>query len=57
MLLGGRQKIMNDRKEMHEKPMLSMMRLIMECEVKSRCALLKSKAERRVMLKKRWNHH
>ena len=38
---------------MHEKPKLSMMKLIMECEVKSSCAFLKSKAERRMMLKLR----
>ena len=36
---------------MHEKPKLSIMKLITECEVKSRCAFLKSKAERRMMLK------
>ena len=47
---------MDDRKEMHKKLMLSMMKLIAGCEVKSSCALLKSKAERKVMLKKRWNH-
>ena len=47
---------MDDQKEMHEKLMLSMMKLIAECEVKSSCALLKSRAERRVMLKKGWNH-
>ena len=41
------------RKEMHEKPKLSMMKLISDCEVKSSCALLKSKAERRMMLKLR----
>ena len=41
------------RKEMHEKPKLSIMKLIMECEVKSKCAFLKSKAERRMMLKLR----
>ena len=33
------------RKEMHEKPKLSMMTLIMECEVKSSCAFFKSKAK------------
>ena len=33
------------RKEVHEKPKLSMMKLIGECEVESSCALLKSKAE------------
>ena len=38
---------------MHEKPKLSMMKLIGECEVASSCALLKSKAERRMMLKLR----
>ena len=47
---------MDDRKKMHEKLMLSMMKQIAEREVKSSCALLKSKAERKVMLKKRWNH-
>ena len=41
------------RKEMHEKPKLSMMKQITECEVKSSCACLKSKAERRMMLKLR----
>ena len=41
------------RKEVHEKPKLSMMKLIGECEVESSCALLKSKAERRMMLKLR----
>ena len=41
------------RKEMHEKPKLSMMKLISDCEVKSSCALLKSKAERRMMRKLR----
>ena len=39
------------RKEIHEKPKLSMMQLITECEVKSRCAFLKLKAERSMMLK------
>ena len=48
---------MDDQKEMHEKLMLSMMKQIAECEVKSSCALLKSRAERKVMLNKRWNHH
>ena len=38
---------------MHEKPKLSMMKRITECEVKSSCAFLKSKAERRMMLKLR----
>ena len=38
------------RKEVHEKPKLSTMKLIGECEVESSCALLKSKAERRMML-------
>ena len=42
---------MNGRKEIHEKPKLSMMKQIMECEVKSTCAFLKSKAEKRRMLK------
>ena len=32
----GRQRM----KEMHEKPKLSMMKVIAECEVKSSCALL-----------------
>ena len=41
------------RKEMHEKPKLSMMKQITECEVRSSCAFLKSKAERRMMLKLR----
>ena len=42
------------RKEMHEKPKLSMMKRITEChEVKSSCAFLKSKVERRMMLKLR----
>ena len=41
------------RKEMHEKPKLSIMKLITECEVKSSCAFLKSKAEMRMMLKLR----
>ena len=41
------------RKEMHEKPKLSMMKLIVECEVKSSCAFLKSNFERRMMLKLR----
>ena len=43
------------RKEMHEKPKLSMMKLILDCEVKSSCAslIMKSKAERRMMLKLR----
>ena len=41
------------RKEVHEKLKLSMMKLIGECEVESSCALLKSKAERRMMLKLR----
>ena len=43
------------RKEMHEKPQLLMMimKLIVECEVESSCASLKSKVERRRMLKLR----
>ena len=41
------------RKEVHEKPKLSMMKLIGECEVESSCALLKSKGKRRMMLKLR----
>ena len=51
-----RQMTMDNQKEMHEKLMLSMMKQIAGCEVKSSCALLKSKAERKVMLRKRWNH-
>ena len=38
---------------MHEKPKLSMMKQIAEYKVKSSCAFLKSKAERRMMLKLR----
>ena len=38
---------------MHEKPKLSMMKLIVECEVGSSCVLLKAKVERRMMLKLR----
>ena len=38
---------------MHEKPKLSMMKLIVECEVETSCACLKSKVERRMMLKLR----
>ena len=41
------------RKEVHKKPKLSMMKLIGEREVEYTCALLKSKAERRRMLKLR----
>ena len=43
------------RKEVHKKPKMSIMKLIGECEVESscNCALLKSKAERRIMLKLR----
>ena len=41
------------RKEMHEKPKLSMMKRITKCEVRSSCAFLKSKAEKRMMLKLR----
>ncbi len=41
------------RKEMHEKPKLTMMKQITECEVKSSYALLKSKAERKMILKLR----
>ena len=44
------------RKEVHEKPKLSMMKFIGECEVELSCALLKSKAERRMMLKLRGGH-
>ena len=36
-----------------EKPKLSMMKQITKCEVRSSCAFLKSKAERRMMLKLR----
>ena len=36
------------RKEIHEKPKLSMMKRITECEVRSGCAFLMSKAERRM---------
>ena len=38
---------------MHEKPKLSMMKRITEFEVRSSCAFLKSKAERRMMVKLR----
>ena len=38
---------------MQEKPKLSMMKVIMEGEVKSSCAWLKSKDERRMMVKLR----
>ena len=41
------------RKEVHNKPKLFMMKLIGECEMESSCALLKSIAERRMMLKLR----
>ena len=41
------------RKEMHEKLKLSMMKRITECEVRSSCAFLKSKTERRRMVKLR----
>ena len=43
------------RKEMHEKLKLLMMKLIVEslCEGKTNCAFLKSKVERRMMLKLR----
>ena len=41
---------------MHENPKLSMMKLIVECEVESGCAFLKSKIERRIMLKLRGGH-
>ena len=41
------------RRCMHENPKLSMMKLIVECEVESGCAFLKSKIERRIMLKLR----
>ena len=41
------------REVMHEKPKLSMMKWITESRVKSSCAFLKSKAERRVVLKLR----
>ena len=36
------------RKEIHEKSKLSMMKRITECEVRSSCAFLMSKAERRM---------
>ena len=46
---------MDNRKEMHEKLMYQcMIKLIVECEVKPSGAILKSKAERRRLLKKRW---
>ena len=38
---------------MHEKLKLSMMNWITKCEIRSSCAFLKSKAERRMMLKLR----
>ena len=38
---------------MHEEPKLLTMEWIMKCEVKSSCAFLKSKAERRMILKLR----
>ena len=38
---------------MHEKPKLSLMKLTVECEVESSCTFLKSKVERRMMLKLR----
>ena len=38
---------------MREKPKFSMLKLIAECEVKSRCSLLKSKGDGRMMLKLR----
>ena len=41
------------RKELHEKSKLVMMKQIVECEVKSSCALLKLKSERRMMVKLR----
>ena len=41
------------KKEMHEKPKLSMMEQISECGIESSCAVLKSKDERRMMLKLR----
>ena len=41
------------RKEVQKKPKLSMMKLTGECEVESSCALLNSKAVRRIMLKLR----
>ena len=45
------------RREMHEKPKLSMMKWITECEVRSSCAFLKSKVERRMIYieVERWN--
>ena len=41
------------RKEMHEKPKLSIMKMVTECEVRSSCAFSKSKVERRMVLKPR----
>ena len=41
------------KKEMHEKPKLSMMERIAECRIESSCAVLESKDERRMMLKLR----
>ena len=41
------------KKEMHEKPKSPMMELIAECGVESNCAVLKSKAVRRMILKLR----
>ena len=38
---------------MHEKPKLSMLKLIVECEVGSSCVPLKAKVEKRMMLKLR----
>ena len=40
-------------KDMHKKPKLSMINLIVGCEVQSSCAFLKVKSERRMMLKLR----
>ena len=55
MLLSAARRNVRDewRKEMHEKPKLSMMKLIVECEAESSCAFLKSKVERMMMLKLR----
>ena len=46
-------KVASQAVEMHEKPKMSMMKRITECEVRSSCAFLKSKAERRMMVKLR----
>ena len=41
------------RKKVHEKSKLFMIKLMGKCEAESSCALLKSKAERRMMFKLR----